>query len=372
MKILQINKLYYPVIGGVEKVVQDVAEGLNGKDNIEITNLVCQEKGARIIEEINGVRIYRAATWGMLFRMPLSFDFFKLYYKLAKENDLIILHHPFPLGFLAYAFFSPKKKMIIWYHSDIVKQKFFGLLLRPLTRLALRRAGYIFVSNNNLVKYSIELPALADKCRVIPFGLKMETFSLSDQLKNQVSDITNKYPKSIVLAVGRLVYYKGFEYLIRSFIEVPNAILLVIGEGPLQKELQKIIDDNNLGQRVFLLSHQKDLIPYYHACDLFVLPSVANSEAFGIVQIEAMACGKPVINTNLPTGVPEVSLDGETGFTVEPKNSKALAIAINKIISDSDLKLRFSQSAKKRAEEVFSLDKFLETNKKYFEEILKK
>ena len=369
MKILQVNKLYYPIIGGVEKVAQDIADGLNGKDGIEIINLVCQEKGPSVIDDVGGVKVHRAATWLTLFRMPISFDFFFLYRRLASDCDLIILHHPFPLGFLAYRIFSPHKKMIVWYHSDIVKQKILGAVLRPLTRAVLRLAGFIFVSNNNLVKYSIELPPFADRCKVIPFGLRINDFYLSDELKNQARVIADKYQKPIVLSVGRLVYYKGFEYLIKSFINVTDAVLLIIGEGPLQVELQKLIDDNNLSDRVSLISHQKDIRPYYFASQLFVLPSVANSEAFGLVQMEALACGLPVVNTNLPTGVPEVSLNGETGFTVEPKNSDALAESINKIIHDPELRSRLSATAQKRAEEVFTIDRFLETNKKYFEEL---
>ncbi|MFA5047532.1 MAG: glycosyltransferase [Patescibacteria group bacterium] len=372
MKILQINKLYYPTIGGIEKVVQDIAEGLNGQDNIEITNLVCQEKGSRTSEEISGVKVFRAATWLMLFRMPISFDFFGLYKKLVSDCDLVILHHPFPLGFLAYRLFSPRKKVIVWYHSDIIKQKFLGSVLQPLAYSVLRLASHIFVSNNNLIKYSTQLKTLVDKCRVIPYGLKLEDFQSTDELKSQARIIADKYHQPIVLSVGRLVYYKGFEYLIRSFIDVHDAVLVIIGEGPLQAELQKIIDDNNLVNRVFLLDHQKDIRPYYFASQLFILSSVANSEAFGLVQMEAMACGLPVINTNLPTGVPEVGLDGQTGFTVEPKNSAALATSINKIIHDSVLRSRLSVAAKKRAEQVFSLGRFLETNKKYFKEVVEK
>ena len=351
-------------------MVKDLADGLNGKDGIEMEVLACQSKGKGAKENINGIKVYRASSLGTLLRMPISFEFFVMYRKLAKEADLIILHHPFPLSFLAYALFA-KKKMIVWYHSDIVKQKLAGFIIEPLIKYAFKKADSIFVSNKNMILKSKLLNPLASKCKIIPYGINIPDYELPPKIEEESGKIKNKYGAPIVLSVGRLVYYKGFEYLIDSMKKV-NARLLIIGNGPFKEKLDKQIKDGQLENKVSIIDPVKDLIPYYHACDLFVLPSVANSEAFGIVQIEAMACGKPVINTNLPTGVPEVSLDGETGFTVEPKNSKALATAINKIISDSDLKLRFSQSAKKRAEEFFSLEKFLETNKRYFEEILNK
>ena len=91
-------------------------------------------------------------------------------------------------------------------------------------------------------------------------------------------------------------------------------------------------------------------------CDFLVLPSVANSEAFGLVQLEAMVYGKPVINTSLPTGVPHVSLDGETGLTVPPESETALAKAMQTLISDADLRSRYGAAAKKRVETVFAED----------------
>lgn len=350
-------------------MAKDLAEGLNGKDNIEMEILACQSGGKGGVETINGIKVYRASSLGMLFRMPISFEFFGMYRKLVKETDLVILHHPFPLSFLAYSIFA-KKKLVVWYHSDIVKQKLAGFLIEPLINYILKKANFIFVSNKTIISESKFLNPLASKCKIIPYGINLAEYGLTPQVEEKSKQIKNNYGVPLILSVGRLVYYKGFKYLIEAMAEVEGR-LLIIGDGPLKEELNEQIKDSGLENKVCIIDPVKDLIPYYYACDLFVLSSVANSEVFGLVQMEAMACSKPVINTDLPTGVPEVSLDGETGFTVEPKNSKALAYAINKIISDSDLKLKFSQAAKRRVEEFFKQEKFLEANKKYFEEIIK-
>src|SRR5207244_1556764 len=97
-----------------------------------------------------------------------------------------------------------------------------------------------------------------------------------------------------------------------------RAHLLLVGDGPLGEQLEQYVKSRNLADRVSILSGIDDLVPYYYACDVFVLPSTARSEAFGIVQLEAMVCAKPVVNTQLDSGVPFVSRHQETGFTVAP------------------------------------------------------
>ncbi|MBZ1345222.1 MAG: glycosyltransferase [Candidatus Nealsonbacteria bacterium] len=154
MKILQVNKLYSPWIGGVEKAVQDIAEGLNGKDNFEIEVLVCQPRGCGKIEEINGVKVTKAGSLGMFWGMPISFSFLSLFKKLSKEADIINFHHPFPLGDLAIFLFKPKAKLIVHYHSDIIRQKVLEIFFKPLIFNTLKGAEKILISNPNLIKSS--------------------------------------------------------------------------------------------------------------------------------------------------------------------------------------------------------------------------
>ena len=132
---------------------------------------------------------------------------------------------------------------------------------------------------------------------------------------------------------------------------------MIIGEGPLRKPLERLIRQLGLTHRVFLLGRVSAVESYYHACDVFVLPSVARSEAFGIVQIEAMACGKPVVNTRLDSGVPFVSVDGVTGLTVPPADATALARAINRLLNDDALRSSLGKAARERAYREFSLDR---------------
>lgn len=171
--------------------------------------------------------------------------------------------------------------------------------------------------------------------------------------------------------VGRLSYYKGVEYLIEAMQWV-NAKLLIVGDGELREKLEeKTISFGVNGKVKFLGKVSDEMLKYcYQICDVFVLPSVEPSEAFGIVQMEAMAYGKPVVNTSLPTGVPFVSVHGETGITVPPRDSIALAKAINKILEDEKLAKTFSQNAIKRVNEKFSRTRMLEQIYSIYNELM--
>jgi len=358
MKILQINKLYYPIIGGVETTTQVIAEGLNNQDNLTVDVLVCQLRGTIKIEKINGIKIYRAASWGKMLGMPLSLNFFKLFKKIYRDYDLILIHHPFPLVFLALPFLKKLPSIIIYYHSDIIRQKISRLFFLPFISLGLKKAKKILVGGQNLINYSPLLKKYRDKCTIIPFSLKLEDYLITPEIKEEAQKIKQQYPAPLILSVGRLVYYKGFKYLITAMKEV-KAHLIIIGQGPDKKKLDKLIHQQNLTNKISLINHVSDLRPFYLACDLFVLAACAPSEAFGLVQLEAMIYGKPVINTNLPTAVPEVSLNQQTGLTVTPGNTTELIKAINDLLNNPNRIKKFGQAAELRIKQKFNRQDFL-------------
>ncbi|MFA4942870.1 MAG: glycosyltransferase [Patescibacteria group bacterium] len=356
MRILQINKLYPPHLGGIENVVRDIAESLAIDDSFQSDVLVCQEKGKRAVEKINKVGVYRAASFGRLFSLPISLDFFRLFKKMVKDYDLILIHHPFPLASLARFIFSNKKiPVAIWYHSDIVRQKILYWLVFPFLYLDLKAAKIIFVSSHQLAQKSSLLRRFIDKCQVIPFGVNLSDYQTDYQ--SEAIALQAQYGR-FMLAVGRLVYYKGYLDLLEAMKSTPGK-LLIIGSGPLEVKMKQVIIENHLVDRVIIISDRvENLIPYYQTCEFLVFPSSARSEAFGLVQIEAMACGKPVINTNIPTGVSEVSISNESGLTVPISDPKQLALAIKSLWDDNKLRLGLGIGAKKRAESNFSKNKF--------------
>ena len=148
-------------------------------------------------------------------------------------------------------------------------------------------------------------------------------------------------------------------YGIKAMKTVENAVYLIGGTGPLKSEFEKYIKENLLQDKVILLGRVEDcdLDSYYKACDIYLFPSIMQSEAFGIVQLEAMKYEKPVINTNLGTGVNYVSIDKETGLTVEPENVEQLTNAINKLLNNDELRLQYGRNARQRVDELFSISK---------------
>jgi len=369
MKILQINKLYFPWIGGVEKIVQDIAEGL--KDRVDMKVLVCRDRGKKEIDRVNNIEVTRASSFGIFYSMPISFDFPILLNRLSRDRDILHFHMPFPLADLSYYFnLRKKKKVIIWWHSDIVKQKKALLIYKPFLLSFLKKAEKIMVATPRHVESSIFLKNLEYKCEVIPFGINQDKFLMTSVIHNKVVKIHNIYGKNIVLFIGRLIYYKGVEYLIEAMKNV-DANLIIIGDGPLKDNLSLQTKRIGVDKKIFFLGglDDSDVVAYYHACKVFVLPSVENTEAFGIVQMEAMACGKPVINTDLPTGVPYVSLNGKTGVTVPVKNADALSKAIRNIIFNDDLREKFGANALQRIEKEFTMDRMMNRIYKVYENV---
>jgi len=207
-------------------------------------------------------------------------------------------------------------------------------------------------------------------CRAIPFGIPLKSFDVRDQ--NRIAQIREKFGRRLILSIGRLIYYKGFDYLIEAMRDV-DGHLLIVGDGPLRGDLERQTQALGLQNKVTFLGeiHNDDIAPYYHAADIFALASIARSEAFGIVQLEAMACGKPVVNTNLDSGVPWVSPDGVTGITVPPKDPMALAGAITKLLDDDSLRIKYGEAARLRVEKEFSQELMISRLLETYREVLR-
>ena len=359
LRILQVNKFYPPHIGGIETVIQQVSQGL--KDRAEVSVLVCQPKGRGVREVCDGVPVTRCSSWRTVASCPVSFSFFREFRRMAKEADVIECHLPFPLADLACLLSRTKKRVVIAWHSDVVKQKKLLALYKPILRAFLRRADAIIVATQGHIDGSAFLPPFRDKCVVIPYGIPTAEYLQAPAAPILTEKLRGK-PLRKLLFVGRLVYYKGVDVLLRAFARTEGCALFLAGEGMLEPQLRQEAQTLGVADRVFFLGRLTDaqLRAAFRDCDFFVLPSVANSEAFGIVQLEAMVYGKPVINTALPTGVPLVSIHGETGLTVPPGDETALADAIRTLAEDDALREAYGAAAQRRVLEHFELDNMID------------
>ncbi len=357
MKFVQANKAYLPHIGGVETIVRQIGEGMARLPGTTSAVVACSDDSKTSHRTIEGVDVTLAGTVARIKSLPISPSFTRCL--LRHEGDVLLAHEPFLLTGLVYATRRRRvrrrfKNLVVWWHSDIVRQSAMRTAFVPLQRALLEEAAAIVVATPRHIDSSIYLEEFRSKCRVIPFGINPARFIRTPEVERRIAEIRGAHPGPMVLFSGRLVYYKGAEYLVRAMANLPDVQLVMVGRGPLRADLETLASVGH--GNVHFLDHlsESDLIAYYHASDLFVLPSVENSEAFGIVQLEAMVCGKPVITCDLPTGVNYVNQDGKTGIVVPKRDPAALGNAISTLVGDAELRVRLGEYARNRVLREFS------------------
>lgn len=363
MKILHLYKDYFPVVGGIENHIKWLAEAQAARGH-EVSVLVTSPDHHTHIENLNGVRVIFAARLATISSAPISIELPRL---LASERpDIVHLQFPYPFGEAANYFFGHARRTIITYQSDIIRQKFLRVIYAPLMVRVLARADRIIASSPNYIQSSFVLKKFENKCTVVPLGIDVRP------IQSIPPTLQNKIGKGGILFVGHLRYYKGLDYLLRAMTELPNARLTIVGSGPMENGLRGLANELNITGRVEFAGEVADeaLPAYFAACDIFVLPSSARSEAFGVVQLEAMAAGKPVVCTELGTGTSFVNVNGETGFVVPARDEHALADALGRLIADRVLRERMGAAGRERVQREFTLEKMVDRVMGVYEETL--
>jgi rhamnosyl/mannosyltransferase len=354
-----------------------VALLLNGlKDHIVVDNLVANDVPRYSVEKKDGYSVYKVPSFGLAASTAIAptFPFFAR--KIWQENgyDIAHLHFPDPLSHLTTGWLPRSARIVITWHSDIIRQKFWLKLYQPWLDRIVRRSDAIVAATPRHFATSTQL-GVCDrrKQRVIHYGIDASQFDETAAVARQVAEIRAHYGgKPLIFTVGRQVYYKGFEYLIRAMEDV-DAILLLGGSGPLHDALKAVTDKLNLSQRVKFVGRiaDADLAAYYHAADLFCMPSVERSEAFGLVQLEAMAARKPVICCELRNGVTYVNQNNRTGLVVPPRDPIALAQAMKRLIADASLSRKFGDAGFQRVHDEFSVEQMVAGHLALYRDIMK-
>nr|WP_318379020.1 glycosyltransferase [uncultured Enterobacter sp.] len=338
MKILHLSKYYKPYSGGIEQVVADISEGCLLK-GIESSVLAVNHSADSYDYDFNGVHVYGCKSDYHYASADISLSYILKLRKIIDDFDVIHVHLPNPLASLALLFARHKnKKIVVHWHSDIVKQKKLKVLYQPLQQWLLKRADAIITTSPVYAEHSIDLMPFRNKIKVIPIGINSENYQVNDDI---VQQIKARYPgKKIIFSLGRLVYYKGFEYLVEAAKYLSDEyVILIGGNGEEKNKLINLIQQNNLQDKVKLLGFVKDeeLPSYFASCDIFCLPSIEKSEAFGVVQLEAFLFNVPVVSCDIKgSGVGWVNKNTVSGLVVPPKNPEAIAEAFKYIVQHPD------------------------------------
>jgi rhamnosyl/mannosyltransferase len=355
LDVLCFGRLHGTSEGGVERHVQSLMAGLEGK--VRFVNLVPSRDGKPREHRLGESVVYEAPAFAVS-NTPISLSMPWRARRLHRQRgfDLAHLHFPDPMSHVAALALPAGVPLVISWHSDIVRQKRFRALYAPFERAILRRAAAVVIGTPAHFRSSQVLPAASveAKLAVVPYGVDFGRFSGP---RPRAAAIRREFGERLVFALGRHVYYKGFEYLLEAMASLTDARLLLGGVGPLTADLRRRAEAPGLSGRVEFLGHIPDheLADFYYACDLFCMPSVEPSEGFGIAQVEAMACARPVVCCELHNGVTYVNRHEETGLVVPPRDAAALAAALRRLLDDAALRRRLGEQASARVRGEFSL-----------------
>lgn len=375
MRVALVNKYYHPPhLGGIEAYVQSLAEGLAARPGVFVEAIVSNEGGETVRELIGGVEVLRLARSFAAASTPIASGMAGAIRAAAagtERADVFHLHHPYPWGDWAWQRAGSPGPMVLSYHSDIVRQRFLGAAYRPVMSRMLARADLIIAATPPMVENSPALRAHADKCRIVPYGIHPQRYEPTPERLARAAELRARHTRPLVLFVGRLVYYKGADVLVRAMTRL-DADAVLIGNGPLEGDLRELAVASGASDRISFMSpvDDEELTAYLRAADVLCLPSVATSEAFGIVQLEAHACGTPVVCTDLPTGVPWVNRDGETGLVVAPGDADALASALRRLLLDDGLRERMGIRARERVLSEFTVERMVDSTLAVYDEVL--
>ncbi|MCR5544971.1 MAG: glycosyltransferase [Lachnospiraceae bacterium] len=388
MKLTHLTKIYFPENGGgISQAVETIADGFRDMDQEVIC---CQGvTGKEKSEDVyNGIPVLRCKQFLDVASTPFSFQFLREMKRRSAKDGITIYNFPYPLCDIGILFHCYKGKLVLWWHCDFVSYKRLAPFYRPFVKHSLKKADMILVSSDGTIDGSDLLPQFREKCLKVPYSISDEHLKAGQEfvekygygvsacadeesgISSNASDGNANAERVHILFLGRLVWYKGGDLLLRVLKGLPDSYdLTFVGGGPKQEELEALTAELGLSNRVRFtgMVSEEEKREEIKKSDFLVLPSTSEAESFAIVQIEAMAFGKPVINTRLNSGVPYVSIDGESGITVTPGSEEELYEAIKTLGESEELREKYGRGAYDRVQKEYTREKMIARLKDGFE-----
>ncbi len=372
MNVLHVGKFFAPFRGGVENYMRDTMVSLS-RQGIRCCAVVHRHEWSfrstdDLLKEGGTLfHVIRAGTWFKFMYTPFSPMFPVLMQRLLRlhQPDVLHLHMPNPSAFWALLLRSARKlPWVVHWHADVVvsahnpRLRWFYHLYRPLEQRLLRRARAVIVTSEAYLEFSKPLEDHCSKCHVVPLGL--DPSHLYQQHKREAEAPLSGNDPIHVLAIGRLTYYKGFEYLIRAAALFPNIQVEIVGTGDQEKKLKSLVKKLGVEDRVSLLGALPDheLQQRLSSCDCLCLPSIERTEAFGMVLLEAMLHSKATVVSDVPgSGMGWIVEHGNTGIKVKPADANALAEALEYMQLHREEVVAMGRRGRLRFEQMFQIDR---------------
>ncbi len=358
MRVLHIGKFYPPFAGGMENFLADLLPALQ-QESVAAAALVhdSSAQSSAPTQDQQGVTIYRVPCYGRLLYAPISPAFpFWLHRAIRDfQPDLLHLHLPNTSAF--WVLLLPAARRLPWvvhWHADVVASAIDRRLAlayrfyRPFEQRMLAASAAIIATSPPYLEASAALAPWRERCQMIPLGLDPTRIADPDPAaQERATALWGETPTLRVLAIGRLTYYKGHDILIQAAAQLPDSRILIVGTGEQRQRLETLIDALQLHERVRLPGFQPeaDLNALLASCDVLCLPSLERTEAFGLVLLEAMRFGKPVIVSDIPGSGPGwVTQQAGHGLCVAPGDPQALAAALRELQQDQAKRMTLGQA----------------------------
>lgn len=372
MRVLQFSKFYPPVMGGIESVAFELTEGLHRRGIA--TDVLCADLTHRTRRERApaGYQITRAGSLGKLLSTSMSPAMLIEARRLVDRYDIVHVQMPDPMAALALWYARPRGRLVVHWQSDVVSQQRALRLYQPLQHWLLRRADAIIATTPPYAASSPWLQPWRHKIHIIPIGISEHGVPPQPA---RVDALRARFGRRrIVFSLGRMTYYKGFDVLIEAAAQLSGDCVVVVGGGgELLDTYRQEVERRGLGDRLHFIGRvpDDDIAAWFAAADVFCLPSIVRAEAFGVVLLEAMALGRPLVTTDIAgSGVPWVNRHGETGLTVPVGDARALASALEAVLADPTLAQRLGRGARARFEQCFTADVMVDSMLQLYRRLL--
>jgi glycosyltransferase involved in cell wall biosynthesis len=372
MKVLQISKFYPPVWGGIETAAWELSEGL-ARAGV-VADVLCsnQQRATKVSDFEAGYRVVRAGTLGTVLSTTMAPPMVQHLRHLSRARDILHVHMPDPMAAAAVWLTRPAMPVVLHWHSDVIRQRRAMVLYEPLQTWLLARADAIIATSEAYAEASRPLQPWRDKVKVIPIGISDSRVRAGSQ---GAAAIRQRFGgRRLVFALGRMTYYKGFDVLIDAAASLPeDCAVLIGGAGDGLRKLEAQVVARGLAGKVRLLGSvtEESLPSYFEACDVFCLPSIARSEAYGVAMVEAMLMGKPIVATDIQgSGVPWVNQNGRTGINTPVGNAAELAQALRRLLDDEPMRRRLGEAARGRYLSEFTADLMTERTLSLYRRLL--